>query len=166
MKPRYIVACSDQPMHLAGIDGGSEVGPGWFLLICDDDGRQAFVGGPYLTAEGALRAIDSDRAATPPLQPAVSSPCDQTHSAPPAQPPAHTPGSGGEGLRLLNAVPSASAIPPAPADRHQFGDRFEDYIEDGHGNSWPKCKPDCRMQVVRPGKVQCDCNADKSGAAP
>lgn len=29
-------------------------------------------------------------------------------------------------------------------------------IEDGFGNYWPRCKrPDCDLEVVRPGKVQC-----------
>lgn len=31
-------------------------------------------------------------------------------------------------------------------------------IDDGNGNMWAQCKPDCRMQIVRPGKVQCDCD--------
>jgi len=32
-------------------------------------------------------------------------------------------------------------------------------ISDGFGSTWLKCgRPSgCRMQVVRPGKVQCDC---------
>jgi len=29
-------------------------------------------------------------------------------------------------------------------------------IEDGFGNSWPLCKRDCALEIVRPGKVQCD----------
>lgn len=30
-------------------------------------------------------------------------------------------------------------------------------IEDGHGNGWEKClRADCSLQVVRPGKAQCD----------
>jgi hypothetical protein len=35
----------------------------------------------------------------------------------------------------------------------------ERFIEDGFGGRWPKCeKPDCQLEVVRPGKVQCgDC---------
>ncbi len=29
-------------------------------------------------------------------------------------------------------------------------------IDDGFGNEWPLCdKTDCRLQVVRPGKVEC-----------
>jgi DNA modification methylase len=31
-------------------------------------------------------------------------------------------------------------------------------VDDGFGNQWAKCGPDCAMQIVRPGKVQCDCN--------
>ena len=34
-----------------------------------------------------------------------------------------------------------------------FGD-----IEDGFGNCWAKCKEDCGLEIVRPGKVQCDCD--------
>jgi hypothetical protein len=38
-------------------------------------------------------------------------------------------------------------------------------ISDGFVNSWPLCKPDCQLQVVRPGKVQCECEdeADRYG---
>lgn len=32
-----------------------------------------------------------------------------------------------------------------------------DVIEDGHGNAWERClRLDCSLQIVRPGKVQCD----------
>lgn len=31
-------------------------------------------------------------------------------------------------------------------------------IEDGFGNTWSKCeRENCGLHVVRPGKVQCDC---------
>lgn len=33
-----------------------------------------------------------------------------------------------------------------------------EYITDGFGNEWLKCGPDCDMEVVRPGKVQCSCS--------
>jgi hypothetical protein len=33
----------------------------------------------------------------------------------------------------------------------------QEYITDGFGNEWAKCGPDCDMEVVRPGKVQCSC---------
>jgi hypothetical protein len=33
----------------------------------------------------------------------------------------------------------------------------DEYVSDGHGNEWAKCGPDCDMEVVRPGKVQCTC---------
>jgi hypothetical protein len=33
----------------------------------------------------------------------------------------------------------------------------QDCIADGFGNEWLKCGPDCDMEVVRPGKVQCSC---------
>ena len=29
-------------------------------------------------------------------------------------------------------------------------------IEDGHGNSWEKCSRNCWLEIVRPGKVQCE----------
>ncbi len=34
-----------------------------------------------------------------------------------------------------------------------------DIIADGFGNAWPRICPDCgqERQIVRPGKVQCDC---------
>lgn len=31
-------------------------------------------------------------------------------------------------------------------------------LDDGHGNTWEKCGPICRMHIVRPGKTQCDCD--------
>lgn len=31
-------------------------------------------------------------------------------------------------------------------------------VADGFGNEWTKCKADCRMAVVRPGKADCDCD--------
>jgi hypothetical protein len=38
------------------------------------------------------------------------------------------------------------------------------FIDDGFGNRWSKCKPDCRMQIVRPGKVQCACDHEQPPA--
>ena len=36
---------------------------------------------------------------------------------------------------------------------------MDEVIEDGFGNSWCKCeKPDCGLEIVRPGKVQCWCD--------
>jgi hypothetical protein len=30
-------------------------------------------------------------------------------------------------------------------------------VDDGFGNEWEKCdRPDCSLQVVRPGSAQCD----------
>lgn len=30
-------------------------------------------------------------------------------------------------------------------------------IDDGFGNCWTKCRrPGCQLEIVRPGKVQCD----------
>jgi len=31
-------------------------------------------------------------------------------------------------------------------------------IVDGFGSEWVRCKPDCKLEVVRPGKVQCECD--------
>ena len=31
-------------------------------------------------------------------------------------------------------------------------------IEDGFGSAWGKCHENCGLCVVRPGKVQCDCD--------
>lgn len=28
-------------------------------------------------------------------------------------------------------------------------------LDDGFGNQWTKCGPDCCLEIVRPGKVQC-----------
>ena len=37
-------------------------------------------------------------------------------------------------------------------------------IEDGFGGRWVKCKArQCGLHVVRPGKVQCDCDYDPTG---
>lgn len=37
-------------------------------------------------------------------------------------------------------------------------------IEDGFGNGWNKClRRDCSLQIVRPGKVQCDGEYDGIG---
>lgn len=35
----------------------------------------------------------------------------------------------------------------------------DDYgvIDDGFGNVWPLCSRECRLEIVRPGKVQCEC---------
>lgn len=40
-------------------------------------------------------------------------------------------------------------------------------IDDGFGNRWDKCeRPDCDLQVVRPGKVQCNgCDTDDDAVA-
>jgi hypothetical protein len=31
-------------------------------------------------------------------------------------------------------------------------------VTDGEGSDWPRCKADCGLEVVRPGKVQCVCD--------
>jgi len=32
-------------------------------------------------------------------------------------------------------------------------------VEDGFGNCWFRCKADCGLEVMRPGKVQCYCDS-------
>ena len=39
------------------------------------------------------------------------------------------------------------------SDQEYYGE-----IDDGFGNFWPLCKRECELQVVRPGKVQCECD--------
>lgn len=46
-----------------------------------------------------------------------------------------------------------STEPAEPADRADHG-----FIDDGMGSEWPRCKADCRLEVVRTGKVQCECS--------
>lgn len=41
---------------------------------------------------------------------------------------------------------------PSPAEGVDHG-----AVEDGMGSEWPRCKADCGIEVVRPGKAQCDC---------
>ena len=34
-------------------------------------------------------------------------------------------------------------------------------VDDGFGNTYQKCdRPNCSLEVVRPGKVQCDCDTE------
>ena len=37
-------------------------------------------------------------------------------------------------------------------------------IDDGFGSTWLRCKPDCQLEVVRPGKVQCECEYREEGS--
>lgn len=63
LKPRYIVAYadgSDWAVMLAGINGSQEMAVGWYRLIYDDEGREAFHGGPYETAESAMKLDKED----------------------------------------------------------------------------------------------------------
>lgn len=32
------------------------------------------------------------------------------------------------------------------------------FVDDGFGNKWSRCKKDCALEIVRPGKVQCECD--------
>lgn len=36
----------------------------------------------------------------------------------------------------------------------------DDYgvLDDGFGNTWALCSAECKLEIVRPGKVQCDCD--------
>ena len=58
-KVRYIIAwhaAKDTP--LVGLWGARPFCEGWYRTIYDDDGRAAFHGGPYPTAEEAMRLPD------------------------------------------------------------------------------------------------------------
>ena len=50
---------------------------------------------------------------------------------------------------VAGADDCCSRARPLPVDN--------DMVEDDHGNGWFKCGPECDMEVVRPGKVQCSC---------
>ena len=42
--------------------------------------------------------------------------------------------------------------------------KMPEVVEDGFGGRWVKCKArQCGLHVVRPGKVQCDCDYDPTG---
>lgn len=49
---------------------------------------------------------------------------------------------------------------------HSLAEEPKDFgvVEDGFGSCWARCKEDCGLQVVRPGKVQweCDCQPEDS----
>lgn len=37
-------------------------------------------------------------------------------------------------------------------------------LDDGFGNEWPLCgRPNCGLEIVRPGKVQCWCDTEGGG---
>ena len=60
-------------------------------------------------------------------------------------------------IPLDDKAKSASCVVLHEVDR--FGDRLDaKVIEDGFGSTWIKCGPGCDLQVVRPGKAQCNCN--------
>jgi hypothetical protein len=60
-------------------------------------------------------------------------------------------------LALMEAVMDCTSPSPEPVRREM--------LDDGFGNQWELCGEHCRMQIVRPGKVQCDCTEFKSGPA-
>lgn len=41
--------------------------------------------------------------------------------------------------------------------KYEEGQEDCGFVEDGFGSAWPRCSPDCTLEVVRPGKVQCQC---------
>lgn len=60
-------------------------------------------------------------------------------------------------LRLTDTADET--LDPDLADVH-FG-----FVEDGIGGLWPRCRLDCGMEIVSPGKVQCSACEDTGGAA-
>jgi hypothetical protein len=59
----------------------------------------------------------------------------------------------GEQLARAWAVGVAGIMRCSPGRKTAVTER----VEDGYGNAWEKClRPDCSLQIVRPGKVQCD----------
>jgi len=53
-------------------------------------------------------------------------------------------------LRLATERYALIAGEATPSDEPPHG-----VVADGLGSEWPRCKPDCQLEVVRPGKVQC-----------
>lgn len=53
--------------------------------------------------------------------------------------------------------PRPSVLPETLAAYPAAGIEFGT-ISDGLGSEWPKCMPNCGLEVVRPGKVQCHCD--------
>ena len=64
-----------------------------------------------------------------------------------------------EQYTLQNAVESGQYV--KVADPSPFGE-----IEDDFGSTWALCRPDCGLQVVRPGKVQCDHEGTSTDCGP
>lgn len=57
---RYIIAWFPKTTgRLTGIDGSKPAEEGWYVLTCDDEGRQAFLGDAHATPEAAGRAAFS-----------------------------------------------------------------------------------------------------------
>lgn len=53
---RYAVVWMDAGGYLQGVDGPAKpFEAGWYLLKLDEKWREAFCGGPYSTAEEAIR---------------------------------------------------------------------------------------------------------------
>lgn len=59
-KVRYIVAWfPGGGPPLVGLAGVSPFTAGWYRLYYDDEGREGFQGGPYESAEAAMRLPDN-----------------------------------------------------------------------------------------------------------
>lgn len=56
----------------------------------------------------------------------------------------------------LPAYPQASVLPEPLNGLSAPGGHGS--INDGQGSEWPLCMPNCGLEVVRPGKVQCYCD--------
>ncbi|UUE23834.1 hypothetical protein LRQ08_21650 [Rhodococcus qingshengii] len=108
---------------------------GMVLAELQSAGRLIPAGGMALTAEQveglkfALEAVTSVADVVPELRGTLSTPV-------------------GRLVKLLRALFPATE----PADRVDHGS-----VDDGMGSEWQRCKADCGIEVVRPGKAQCDC---------
>ncbi len=62
---------------------------------------------------------------------------------------------------------AAMAQPVPPAQGEAPADAKSEVLDDGFGNQWDAKCPDCggRMEIVRPGKVQCSACDMKGGEA-
>lgn len=51
-----------------------------------------------------------------------------------------------------------------PLEQYEAGEDARERLklEDGFGNVWYRCdRPGCTLEIVRPGKVQCECDASR-----
>lgn len=63
---------------------------------------------------------------------------------------------------ILGPVEPTEAIRPylsgTGAESAKITQVWPEVLDDGFGNRWVKCGPDCKLEIVRPGKVQCACD--------